>query len=156
MSRPIPASALDLIRESEGLRLSAYRCPAGRWTIGYGHTGPDVHDGDAITLDADEALLRHDAAEAGAAVERLVTVPLTDGQFSALVDFVVNLGANALATSTLLKLLNLGRHDEAAKQLPLWKWATVNGKKVVLPGLVSRRAAEVALWNQVQAAEVAA
>ena len=148
MPRPIPESALNLIRESEGLRLSDYRCIAGKTTIGYGHTGPEVREGDAITLDGAEALLRHDAARAGVVVGDRVNVPLTDNQFAALVGFVFNVGVGSFAASTLLKMLNLGRHDAVPEQLALWKWATVGGKKVVLPGLVARRAAEVELWNK--------
>jgi lysozyme len=87
-------------------------------------------------------LLRADAQDAEQAVTRLVKAPLTQGQFDALVDFVYNLGSARLANSTLLKLLNAGRYDEAANQLLLWDHAGT----VEVAGLKARRLAETKLW----------
>lgn len=127
-------AGLRLIQNSEGLRLKAYQDSVGVWTIGYGHTA-DVKPGQTITETEALAFLRADVGWAEAAVEKLVTVPLTPGQFGALVSFVFNLGAGALGESTLLKLLNQGHYEEAAAQFG--KWVFAGGK--VLEGLVTRR-----------------
>lgn len=84
-----------------------------------------------------------DLHEAERAVERLVKVPLAQGQFDALVDFCFNLGSGRLASSTLLKLLNSGHHADAAEQL--LRWNIAGG--VVNAGLKARREAEFALWH---------
>ena len=78
---------IDLIRQFEGERLSAYLCPAGIPTIGVGHTGPDVHMGMRITAAQSEALLKQDLAKFETGVEKLVTHPITQDQFDALVSF---------------------------------------------------------------------
>lgn len=135
-----------LIRQFEGDKLTAYICPAGVLTIGVGHTGRDVKRGMTITQAQSDALLVADLAKFEAAVARLVKVPVTQNQFDALVSFAFNLGAAALGGSTLLKLLNGGRYAEASAQFSKWDKATVSGKKVALPGLTKRRAAEAALF----------
>ncbi len=134
-------AGLALVQAFEGFRAEAYRCPAGVWTIGYGHT-VEVAEGDRITLEDAEVLLRSDLARSEAAVDRLVTVPLSDNQFSALVSFCFNLGEGNLASSTLLRKLNAGNYDAVPSQLARW----VKGGGRTLPGLVRRRAAEAALW----------
>lgn len=133
---------LDLIKSFEGLRLSAYRCPADIPTIGYGTTA-GVKMGDTITKERAEELLREDVARFESQVLRLVKVPLTQGQHDALVSFVYNLGAGNLSNSTLLRLLNAGDYAGAAAQFDRWNKA--GGK--VLAGLVRRRAAERALFE---------
>jgi len=138
----ISETGLALIRQAEGLRLSAYRCPAGIPTIGYGSTA-GVKLGQAITAERAEQLLGEDVRQFEAAVSRLVKVPLTQGQFDALVSFAFNLGAKALGDSTLLRLLNAGDYSGAAAQFDRWVYAS--GKK--LSGLVKRRAAERALFE---------
>lgn len=138
----ISETGLALIRQFEGLRLSAYRCPAGIPTIGYGTTA-GVKMGDTITKERAEELLREDVKRFEAQVLRLVKVPLTQGQFDALVSFVYNLGAGNLSNSTLLRLLNAGDYKGAAAQFDRWVYAS--GKK--LSGLVKRRAAERALFE---------
>ncbi len=135
-------SGLALIRQFEGLRLSAYRCPAGIATIGYGSTA-GVQMGQTITSERAEELLREDVRQFEAAVSRLVKVPLTQGQFDALASFAFNLGAKSLEKSTLLRLLNAGDYSGAAAQFDRWVYAS--GKK--LSGLVKRRAAERALFE---------
>lgn len=135
-------SAVDLIKASEGLRLTAYRDSAGILTIGYGSTG-GIKPGQKITPEQAEAMLVDDLDEAADAVRKLVTVPLTQGQFDALCSFVFNLGAGRLRDSTLLRLLNQGKYGEAAAQFRFWVMA--GGKP--LPGLVKRRAAERALFD---------
>ncbi|MHA7064050.1 lysozyme [Azospirillum argentinense] len=146
MPRDIHPDALALVRHFEGLYLKAYLCPAGVPTIGYGHTA-GVRMGQTINGLQAEVFLRADMAEAARDVDRLVKVPLTDRQRGALASFVFNLGAGALQTSTLLRLLNQGDYAGAAGQFGRWVFATVNGEKVQLPGLVKRRAAEKALFE---------
>jgi len=95
------AEGLGLVKEFEGLRLKAYKCPAAVWTIGYGHTSaagaPTVNPGMEITKEEAEAILKRDMVQYEAGVEKLVKVELTQGQFDALVDFAYNAGVGALA-----------------------------------------------------------
>lgn len=144
MMRPSPA-VYDLIKQYEGLRLHAYQDSAGVWTIGWGHTG-DVRRGQSITVHQAGALLALDIGIAAAAVNRHVEAPLNQGMFDALTSFVFNLGEGRLASSTLLKKLNLRDYHAAAAEFPKWVKATVRGKKITLPGLVRRRAAERAMF----------
>lgn len=138
----VSQQGLDLIKSFEGLRLSAYKCPADVWTIGYGTTA-GVKEGQIITKKRAEELLRDDVARFEQQVNRMVNVPLTQGQFDALVSFTYNLGAANLSNSTLLRLLNAGLYDDAALQFSRWNKA--GGQ--VLPGLTRRRAAERALFE---------
>jgi len=132
---------IDLIKRFEGCRLTAYKCPAGIWTIGYGHTG-NVQKGQKITQEEADRLLKADLIVHCNNVSRLVRVPLNQNQFDALVSFEYNVGYGNFAKSTLLKLINQKKYDEAAEQFKLWKYA----RGVVLAGLVRRRAAEKALF----------
>jgi lysozyme len=147
MARKINKAGIDLVKSFEGFYAGAYVCPAGVWTIGYGHT-KGVKKGDKVTLDEAEALLDADLAEAAAEVARLVTVPLKDNQFAALASFVFNLGASSLKSSTLLKKLNAGNYDDVPAEMSRWVKATdpKTGQKRALAGLVRRRAAEGELW----------
>ncbi len=138
----INSAGLDLIKEAEGLRLTAYQDSVGVWTIGYGHTGPDVHKGLTITAERATELLRDDLADAEKGVTRQVKTPLTENQFSALVSFTFNLGGGALEKSTLLKMLNRGDKLGASAEFGRW----VRAGKKMLPGLVTRREAERKLF----------
>lgn len=138
----INKAGLNLIKEFEGYRPKSYQDSGGVWTIGYGHTRT-AKPGLVLTKEECERLLEDDLKEAESAVSRLVKVVLTSNQFSALVSFVFNLGARALASSTLLKKLNEGRYHEVPAQLA--RWVYCGGK--VLPGLIRRRKAEAHLWN---------
>ncbi|MGH9599568.1 MAG: lysozyme [Terracidiphilus sp.] len=133
----------ELIERSEGFRGQTYKDAAGFPTIGYGHK---LLPGEAFPAGIDEArasaLLAADVKSTGQAVERLVKVPLTQGQFDALVDFCFNLGQGRLASSTLLRELNAGNYDAAREQLLRWDCA---GSEEVA-GLKSRREAEFQLW----------
>lgn len=142
--KPSPACRA-LAATSEQRRLVAYLCPAGVPTIGWGHT-KGVKLGDTCSVQQADIWLSQDLEDAAAAVASLVKVPLTQGQFDALTDFVFNEGAGRLAGSTLLILLNKGRYDAAADQFQLWVHAKVNGQDVILPGLVKRRALERAMF----------
>ena len=139
---PLGARGLALVKAFEGLRLTAYRCPAGIWTVGYGSTGPHVAPGTTVTAPEAEALLLLDLQRFQSAVARLVRVPLTEGQYDALVSFTFNLGEGALQASTLRAMLNRGEYAGAADQFD--RWVLAGGVK--LPGLVRRRAAERALF----------
>ena len=143
MTRQINPAGLELIKKFEGCELTAYKDVAGNVTIGYGHFDPDLPVGTVITQSQADAYLLDDVAIAEDAVSSMVTVELTDNQFSALVDFTYNLGAGSLCNSTLLKIINAGDYDSVPVQMLLWIHA--DGKEQ--PGLLRRREAEVALWN---------
>jgi lysozyme len=133
---------LALTKGFEGLRLAAYQDVAGVWTVGYGHTGPDVRAGLTIAEAQAETLLLSDLADAIACVNRAVTVEISQRQFDALVDFCFNAGRGNFVSSALLRKLNLGDIEGAAAQFELWVHA---GGKVVA-GLVRRRKAEAAMF----------
>jgi lysozyme len=137
------AAGLAMIKQLEGLQLTAYQDQAGRWTIGYGHAGADVHAGLTITQAQAEQLLERDLAAAVASVNRAVTSGINQNQFDALVDFVFNLGCGSLLSSTLLRLVNAGDFTAAAQQFLLWDHAG----GVVVPGLLERRRAELQLFQ---------
>ena len=138
--RHITQDGLDLIKRFEGFMGEVYFCPAGYPTIGYGHVVKANEDfTDGINEEQAETLLQQDAVIAERAVLRLINVPLTDGQFDALVSFTYNLGGGALQRSTLRRKINRAEHAEVPKQLMRWVW--VGGRK--LKGLVRRRTAEV-------------
>ncbi len=142
----ISERGINLIKSFEGLELEAYQDIAGVWTIGYGHTGPDVKPGMRISEREAEALLRKDLKPREDAVERLVTVPLNQNEFDALVSFVYNVGVEAFRRSTALKRLNRGDRLGAADALTWWNKATVGGVLREVLGLTRRRAAEKALF----------
>jgi lysozyme len=132
-----------LTKSFEGLRLTAYQDQSGILTIGYGHTGPDVHPSLTITEAQADALLASDIARAAACINRAVTANISQCHFDALVDFVFNLGCGRLHNSTLLRHVNAGEFDLAAPQFLLWDHAD----GVVVPGLLKRRHAEMALFQ---------
>lgn len=146
-TKPVCAAAVALVKHFEGLYFDAYLCPAGVPTVGYGHTGPNVRLGMTITEGQAEQLLADDLTEAAAIVDKYVRVPLPENPRGALSSFVFNLGAGAFASSTLLKLLNLGDTAGVGEQFGRWTKAKVNGVSVDLPGLVARRVAEAALFT---------
>ena len=148
MSRPANTATKDLVKEFEGLRLQAYRCPAGRWTIGYGSTS-GVTEGDTITAEEAEELLEYTLSDIGKHVDRLIRVPLNDNQRGALISWAFNVGINALMSSTLRDVLNRGNYDAVPRELRRWTKARhpVSRQLVELPGLVRRREAEAALWS---------
>ena len=138
---------LALIKRHEGLRLDAYKCPAGIWTIGYGHTAaagvPSVHAGLAITRADAEAILRRDLVQYEGAVAQHVKTPLLQGQFDALVSLCFNIGIGAFAKSSIVRFINAGQMDKVPAQF--MRWTRGGGRE--LPGLVRRRRDEVALWR---------
>lgn len=164
--RDINDAGLELIKKFEGIpdgdpltvNIDPYLDPVGIWTIGWGHAiavggsylrgrenrkaARALYPG-GITLAQAEQLLRGDVLDACRDVESLAEAPLTDNQFGALVSFTFNLGRGNLAKSTLLKKLNGSDYEGAAVEFH--KWNRAGGK--VLAGLVSRRAAESALFG---------
>lgn len=149
----ISKKGADFIKQCEGLRLVAYRDPAGIPTIGYGHTGSEVRIGMVWTLEQADHAFREDIENFERGVERLVprqSIPgfpeyPTQGQFDALVSFAFNLGLRALANSKLLRMFRVGDAPAAADQFGRWTAAGGGGR--VLSGLVARRAAEVEMFS---------
>lgn len=141
MARQISDEGLALLKQFEGLRLTAYQDVGGVWTIGYGHTA-GVNEGDTCTEAQAEQWLREDLGGAERTIETIVSVPLNDNQFSALVSLTYNIGNSAFKKSSLLKKLNAGGYNAVPGEL--MRWTKVNGKTV--HGLVNRRAAEAGLW----------
>ncbi|MHB8474104.1 MAG: glycoside hydrolase family protein [Gammaproteobacteria bacterium] len=145
MHRSISNSGLQSIANSEGFSSTIYPDQAGNDTIGYGHKlapGESAIYANGITRDQAFELLRQDVGVAALAVNRLVTVPLSQPQFDALVSFTYNVGSGNFASSTLLQQLNRGNYSGAAGQLLRWNRVTINGQSVVSDGLVNRRADE--------------
>jgi lysozyme len=135
-------SGLQLTEQFEGCKLTAYQDSRGIWTIGYGHTA-NVRAGQTCTQEQAEQWLSEDIAWAESRVNADVHVPLTQGEFDALVDFVYNTGCGNFEHSTLLKLINNGNYAEAAKQFEVWD--KCDGK--VVAGLLRRRLAEAKEYN---------
>ena len=141
---------IDIIKRWEGVKLVAYFCPANVPTIGIGHTRTvtraDVHAQRRITVEEAERLLSEDLATFERGVLRLCTLPPNQNQFDAFVSLAFNIGLGAFERSTALRRHNEGDFDAAAGAIEMWNKATVNGKRVVLRGLVARRADEKALY----------
>lgn len=143
MMRTMNDAGFALLKAHEGLKLQAYLCPGGVLTIGYGHTG-DVKPLQQITIEEAERLLQKDVARFERCINHSVLIPLTSNQFSALVCFAFNIGAEAFLRSTLLNLLNRGWYEQVPAQLMRWTMS----RGVELPGLITRRKDEAALWNK--------
>ena len=134
---------LALTEGFESCRLIAYQDIKGIWTIGWGHTGPEVVEGLVWTQNQADSQLVMDLQRAERMVNTCVTVDLSQGQFDAMVDFAFNLGCNAEKGSTLLKLVNQGDFAGAANEFEKWDHAS----GVVVAGLLRRRVAEEAEFN---------
>ena len=134
---------IELIKKFEGCELSPYICSGGVLTIGYGHTGSDVAEGQEITQECAEQLLKEDLEKFENYVNDMVDPELKQCQFDALVAWTYNLGPTNLSTSTLLKRLNTNEFDDVPYQMKRWNKA--GGK--VLDGLVRRREAESLLFK---------
>tara|TARA_Y100001938_G_scaffold148370_1_gene231874 strand:+ start:598 stop:1071 length:474 start_codon:yes stop_codon:yes gene_type:complete len=143
----ISEEGLSLIKKFEGCPTSGglaipYYCPAGVLTIGYGHTRT-VKEHDKWTLDHASYILKEEIEEEYEPyIHKLVSVPLEQNQFDALVAWVFNLGPTNLQESTLLKVLNEGKYNEVPNQIRRWNKA--NGQ--VLDGLIRRREAEALMF----------
>ena len=137
----VSENGIKLIKQFEGCKLQAYKCPAGVWTIGYGHT-KGVKEGDKCTNSLAELYLKEDLKEFEHAINTLVKVELNQNQFDALVSFVFNVGTSAFEKSAMLKFINAGHFLLAAGQFDRWIYAAGN----VLNGLVKRRNVEQELF----------
>jgi lysozyme len=132
--------ALAAVPMSEGLRHKAYPDSGGVWTDCYGHTGKDVVPGKYQSTDQCDEKLAADLLTANAGVNSCVHVVLSDGERTAYVDTVYNLGAGFFCKTRLVKRLNAGDHVGACNELSdMVKAPLPDGRKVVLPGLVKRR-----------------
>jgi lysozyme len=138
----ISEEGLALIKKFEGCELTAYKCSAGVWTIGYGHT-KGVEEGMTITKAQAEDMLLEELVEYEDAVKNAVTISLDQCMFDALVSWTYNLGPSNLNASTMLKVLNAGDYDGVPAQIKRWNKA--GGK--VLEGLIRRREAEALLFE---------
>jgi lysozyme len=143
----INAQTRALIRRYEGCKLKAYKCSAGKNTIGFGATfyenGSAVQQGDVITQERADQLFIILLDQFAAQVRPLIKQPLNDNQFGALLSFAYNAGVGALQRSTLLKLVNANPNNPAIRQ-EFNKWNKAGGK--VLLGLTRRRTAEAELY----------
>lgn len=144
----IPGPAcIDLVKRFEGCVLHAYPDPASGgdpWTIGWGHTGPEVHKGLVWTQAQADKALHDDLGKFADALDLLLgAAKTTANQFDALCSLVYNEGSAKIATSTLLKLHLAGNYDAAANQFQRW----IYGGGKVQPGLITRRSAEATLYR---------
>jgi lysozyme len=130
--------AATLVMAFEGYIPAAYMDPVGISTACYGHTGPDVTPGKTYTKEECDRLLHGDLAEAYAAVQQCVRVPLKPTQSASLVSLAFNIGGNAFCGSTLVKRINAGELPAACAEISRWHYA----RGISLRGLVKRRAAE--------------
>ncbi|MFZ5784723.1 MAG: lysozyme [Pseudomonadota bacterium] len=155
MPREINEAGYRLIKEFEAgpqlggqPALTAYRCPAGTWTIGWGHTGPDVVPGTTVTLEGAQALLERDLDGAESCVERAATRSPNENEFAAMVALAFNVGTDGFKASTVLRRHNLGDRAGAAAAFGLWRKMRdpVTGQLVDSPGLIRRRHLEAGLY----------
>jgi lysozyme len=147
-SMSISIAGLDAIKSHEALRLVKYRDQAGLWTIGYGHLIRPWENFDAgITEEKALGLLVADLAEAERAVNAGVRVPVSQSMYDAMVSLAFNIGSGAFASSSVLRRVNQGDLEGAASAFALWNKVTIDGALVVSNGLVSRRAAEAAMFR---------
>jgi lysozyme len=154
--RPIPTvPCLGLIHEFEKgpdgtFAPKAYKDPVGVWTIGWGHALPGPVDWTWTEGQADQQALLDlaDAAEGVCdALTEIIADGLREGQYAALIDFAFNVGVGNFRNSTLCRLIKSGNMVLAPGEFGKWVYGHEGGKPVVLPGLVRRRSAEVAVWN---------
>ncbi len=143
---------IKMIIAFEGIELKAYRCPAGIWTIGVGHTGTvddeAIHAEMSITEEKALNILQSDLRQIERYINRQTFAEyLTQGQFDALVSFIFNIGTAAFQSSTMRKILSCKNTPEkVAKEFERWVYGRVNGKKEKLPGLIKRRNTEKELF----------
>lgn len=135
--------AIELIAKYEGCKLKAYKCPAGIWTIGYGHTGADVYEGVIISKNEADMLLEKEIKKLREQINFLLDVPLKDNQVDALISLAYNVGLGSFKRSKLLKRIN--NNDDLELIAKEWlEFNKVNGK--TLRGLLRRRAEEISLF----------
>jgi lysozyme len=140
--RSISKEGLQLIKKYEGYKEKAYKCQAGVWTVGYGHT-KNVQPNSKINKDQAESYLIEDVKNAEIAVKKYVNVPVTQGQYDSLVSLAYNIGGNNFRKSTTLKEVNNKNYEKAGKGILLWNKA----KGKISNGLVKRRNEEYSLFS---------
>lgn len=139
------SQAASFIQGLEGYAKYRYQCPAGKWTIGYGHViQPVDRISEPLSLAAATALLKQDLAGMKRRLDQMVTVPLTVLQEIALLSFMFNVGPAAFYRSTLRQKLNRGLEEDVVSEFARWK----RGGGRILPGLVKRRALEAQLFEE--------
>ena len=143
----INQATVNLVKEFEGFRAKAYKCPAGIWTIGYGTTaaagvGITPKDGMTITKSDAEAYLQAALDKFADQIAPSIAVAISDNEFGAFVSLAYNIGPGAFKKSSALRLFNAGDKEGAAKAILMWNKA--GGK--VLKGLTRRREAERKLF----------
>jgi lysozyme len=143
----ISDECISLVKTMEGFKDTAYKCPAGIWTIGYGET-KGVKQGDTISEFEAAKKLAIRLTEFGESVKEKLTIETSQHQFDALVSFAYNLGVAALSGSTLLKKHNEGLFSEVPTEFLKWNKAKVDGKLTELPGLTRRRKFEAVLYGK--------
>jgi lysozyme len=137
----INKAGLDLIKKFEGYKNTSYQCPAGKWTIGYGHT-ETAEPNQVISESEAEILLKQDIGTAISCLANTTSVRLNSNQAAALTSFIYNVGCRAYTDSTLREHLVHGNYEKAANEFLRWTYA--GGKK--LKGLANRRKAEQELF----------
>jgi len=143
---PIPLGAVFLIADAEGLRLKAYRCPAGVLTCGWGETD-GVASTTVWTKEYADQRLCSSLQERAEQVRTLCGVHApTDNELGAMVSLAYNIGVQGFTNSTVLRAHKAGDHQAASRAFCLWDKARINGVLRTLNGLTARRAAEAALY----------
>lgn len=137
-------SGINLLKELEGCRLEAYKCSAGVWTIGYGHTGKTINMNTKITQAEAENFLKIDLEYFEKGVNNAVKVGINQNQFDSLVCFSYNVGLSAFQSSTMLRKINMNKFKEVPKEFKKWVYAG----KTKIKGLEIRREKEIKLWNK--------
>lgn len=132
---------IELIKKWEGCRLNSYRCSSNVLTIGYGHTGSDVHEGQTISQSQADQLLAQDLVRFEKAIDDQINVALTQAQFDALVSWCFNVGAGATGESTLRRRLNDGEDPRTVLKEELVRWN--KGPNGPVQGLTNRRGDEL-------------
>lgn len=140
----ISDKGIEFLIKEEGEVLTAYKCQAGVWTIGVGHTGKDVKPNMTITKEKARELLKADLKRFEDVVNKSIKVTLEQHQFDALVSLAFNIGTNAFANSTVVKRINAGADMKDIEEA--WKMWRMGGGKV-LPVLVARRGREIKLYR---------
>jgi lysozyme len=143
----VNAEGYALIKNFEGCRLKAYKCPANVWTIGYGNTfyedGMKVKEGDVITQQRAEEMAKFIIDQFAVSIAPFIQKTLTENQFSACVSLAYNIGTSGFKRSSVFKKLNINPNDPTiADSFKLWN----KGGGKVLAGLVKRREAEIQLY----------
>lgn len=140
---------ISMIKSFEGFSSKAYICPAGKWTIGWGHTA-NVKRGDTISYEKAKEFLSQDIRQVEIYIERLHLPNMTQGKMDALVSWCFNFGAARLKSTTLYqRILRGDSSSDVQKEFRKWVHAKdKNGKYIVLPGLVKRRNWEAEQWEK--------